>query len=176
MKINLVIDRFSYEEDESFLQRLADSIQMAFYEGRGYCSLKNTDTEKVKEFSNKFELDGMEFLEPNVHFFSFNNPYGACPACEGYGKVIGIDEDLVVPNKTLSIYEDAVVCWRGETMSEWKKTSSKKLVIFLFINLIISSPKSRKTSFGKVMVKAISHASTISSKCLKKTFIKSSTE
>ncbi|KYH08291.1 MULTISPECIES: excinuclease ABC subunit UvrA [Chryseobacterium] len=126
MTINLVIDRFSYEEDESFLQRLADSIQMAFYEGRGYCSLKNIDTEKVKEFSNKFELDGMEFLEPNVHFFSFNNPYGACPACEGYGKVIGIDEDLVVPNKTLSIYEDAVVCWRGETMSEWKKDFIKK--------------------------------------------------
>ncbi len=98
MEINLVIDRFSYEEDESFLQRLADSIQMAFYEGRGYCSLKNIETGKVKEFSNKFELDGIEFLEPNVHFFSFNNPYGACPTCEGYGKVIGIVEDLVVPN------------------------------------------------------------------------------
>jgi excinuclease ABC subunit A len=103
MEINLVIDRFTYEEDESFLQRLADSIQMAFYEGRGYCSLKNVDTGKVKEFSNKFELDGIEFLEPNVHFFSFNNPYGACPTCEGYGKVIGIDEDLVIPNKTLSV-------------------------------------------------------------------------
>ena len=85
MEIQLVIDRFSYEEDESFLQRLADSIQMAFYEGHGYCSLKNIETAKIKEFSNKFELDGIEFLEPNVHFFSFNNPYGACPECEGYG-------------------------------------------------------------------------------------------
>ena len=126
MEIQLVIDRFSYEEDESFLQRLADSIQMAFYEGHGYCSLKNIETGKIKEFSNKFELDGIEFLEPNVHFFSFNNPYGACPECEGYGKVIGIDEDLVIPNKNLSVYEDAVASWKGESMSEWKKAFIKK--------------------------------------------------
>ena len=126
MEIHLVIDRFSYEEDESFLQRLADSIQMAFYEGHGYCSLKNIDTGKVREFSNKFELDGIEFLEPNVHFFSFNNPYGACPECEGYGKVIGIDEDLVIPNKNLSVFEDAVASWKGESMSEWKKAFIKK--------------------------------------------------
>ena len=125
-KINLVIDRFSYEEDESFLQRLADSIQMAFYEGRGYIYLKNTESGKEREFSNKFELDGIEFSEPNVHFFSFNNPYGACPTCEGYGKVMGIDEDLVVPNKALSIFEDAVASWRGETMSEWKRDFIKK--------------------------------------------------
>ncbi len=126
MEIFLVIDRFSYEEDESFLQRLADSIQMAFYEGHGYCSLKNIETGKVTEFSNKFELDGMEFMEPNVHFFSFNNPYGACPQCEGYGKVIGIDEDLVIPNKNLSLFEDAVASWKGESMSEWKKDFIKK--------------------------------------------------
>lgn len=126
MEINLVIDRFSYEDDESFLQRLADSVQMAFYEGRGYLHLKNLDTKKIHEFSNKFELDGMEFLEPNVHFFSFNNPYGACPTCEGYGKVIGIDEDLVIPNKNLSVFEDAVACWKGESMSEWKKDFIKK--------------------------------------------------
>ncbi|MBH1959436.1 MAG: excinuclease ABC subunit UvrA [Flavobacteriia bacterium] len=126
MEIFLVIDRFSYEEDESFLQRLADSIQMAFYEGHGYCSLKNIETGKVTEFSNKFELDGIEFMEPNVHFFSFNNPYGACPECEGYGKVIGIDEDLVIPNKNLSLFEDAVASWKGESMSEWKKDFIKK--------------------------------------------------
>lgn len=126
MDVQLVIDRFTFEEDEEFLQRLADSIQMAFYEGHGYCSLRNADDKSVREFSNKFEMDGMEFLEPNVHFFSFNNPYGACPTCEGYGKVIGIDEDLVVPNKTLSIYEDAVACWRGESMGEWKKDFIKK--------------------------------------------------
>ena len=126
MDIHLVIDRFLYEDDESFLQRLADSIQIAFYEGRGYCSLKDVDTEKVTNFSNKFELDGIEFLEPNIHFFSFNNPYGACPSCEGYGKVIGIDEDLVIPNKNLSIFEDAVACWKGDTMKEWKGMFIKK--------------------------------------------------
>ena len=126
MTVNLVIDRFSYEEDENFLQRLADSIQMAFYEGRGYCALKNTETGQTREFSNKFELDGIVFNEPNVHYFSFNNPYGACPTCEGYGKVIGIDEDLVIPNKNLSVYEDAVAAWKGESMSEWKKEFIKK--------------------------------------------------
>ncbi len=126
MQIQLVIDRFSYEDDESFLQRLADSVQMAFYEGRGYLYLKNTSNDNIKEFSNKFELDGIEFLEPNIHFFSFNNPYGACPTCEGYGKVIGIDEDLVIPNKNLSVFEDAVAAWKGESMSEWKKNFIKK--------------------------------------------------
>ncbi len=126
MEIQLVVDRFRYEEDENFLQRLADSIQMAFYEGHGYCSLKNIETGKITEFSNKFELDGMTFMEPNVHFFSFNNPYGACPECEGYGKVVGIDEDLVIPNKNLSVYEDAVASWKGESMSDWKKEFIKK--------------------------------------------------
>lgn len=126
MEIHIIIDRFSYENDKSFLQRLADSIQIAFYEGHGYCSLKEIENSDKKEpkiisFSNKFELDGVEFLEPNIHFFSFNNPYGACPECEGYGKVIGIDEDLVVPNKTLSLFEDAVAPWKGDTMREWKK-------------------------------------------------------
>src|SRR5690606_27015839 len=125
MEIHLVIDRFVYEDDEHFLQRLADSIQMAFYEGHGYSSLKNIETGEVHEFSNKFELDGMEFMEPNVHFFSFNNPYGACPQCEGYGKVIGIDEDLVIPNKNLSVFEDAVAAWKGESMGEWKKSFIK---------------------------------------------------
>ena len=118
MEIFLVIDRFSYEEDESFLQRLADSIQMAFYEGHGYCSLKNIETGKVTEFSNKFELDGIEFMEPNVHFFSFNNPYGACPECEGYGKLICLDEDLLNPNQNLSLIEDAVASWNRESMSK----------------------------------------------------------
>ncbi|ATL42081.1 excinuclease ABC subunit UvrA [Elizabethkingia sp. HX WHF] len=126
-EIFMVIDRFKYEDDDTFLQRLADSIQMAFYEGKGYCSIKNADNEKIREFSNKFELDDIVFNEPNIHFFSFNNPYGACPTCEGYGKIIGIDEDLVVPNKNLSVYEDAVAPWRGETMKEWKAAFIKKV-------------------------------------------------
>ena len=118
--VNLVIDRIVTQDDESFYHRLADSIQTAFFEGKGKVIIKNIATEESKEFSNAFELDGITFNEPNIHFFSFNNPYGACPSCEGYGKIIGIDENLVVPNKALSIYEDAVVAWRGDKMSKWK--------------------------------------------------------
>ncbi|MDR3272211.1 MAG: excinuclease ABC subunit UvrA [Flavobacteriaceae bacterium] len=118
--INLVVERFVVEHGEEFLQRLADSVQIAFYEGKGNCLVKNTETGEVRHFSNAFEADGIRFLEPNIHFFSFNNPYGACPTCEGYGKILGIDEDLVVPNKHLSIYEEAVTAWKGEKMSEWK--------------------------------------------------------
>ena len=121
-KITLIIDRISVSEDaqDSFFHRLADSIETAFFEGKGNIELEIVDEKIVRTFSNKFEADGIIFNEPNTHFFSFNNPYGACPTCEGYGKVIGIDEDLVVPNKALSIYEDAIVAWKGDKMSEWK--------------------------------------------------------
>ena len=118
----LVIDRISVKNDEDTQSRLADSVQTAYYEGRGECIVKVYLDEKTEEqqFSNRFEADGIEFEEPTVHMFSFNNPVGACPTCEGYGKVIGIDEDLVIPNKSLSIYQDAIACWKGEKMSEWK--------------------------------------------------------
>ncbi|WP_319267612.1 excinuclease ABC subunit UvrA [uncultured Draconibacterium sp.] len=119
---NLVIDRAAVKHDEDTQSRLADSVQTAFYEGHGECVVKvykNNSTES-KHFSNRFEADGIEFEEPTVHMFSFNNPVGACPTCEGYGKVIGIDEDLVIPNKSLSIYQDAIACWKGEKMSKWK--------------------------------------------------------
>jgi excinuclease ABC subunit A len=119
-EIGLVIDRFVYSADEIFEQRFADSVQLAFYEGQGECILKNTVNNQQRVFSNKFELDGIIFNEPNMHYFSFNNPYGACPSCEGYGQVVGIDSSLVVPQTSLSIYEDAVQCWRGDSMSEWK--------------------------------------------------------
>ncbi len=119
--INLVVDRISVSNNEDSLSRFADSVQTAFSESNGYCIIKVFDDKKTSEkFSNKFEADGIEFEEPNVHTFSFNNPMGACPRCEGYGKIIGIDEDLVVPNKGLSIYEEAIACWRGEKMQEWK--------------------------------------------------------
>jgi len=124
--IFLVIDRFQYKNDEIFLQRLADSVQIAFYEGKGCCIIENLDSGNVKKFSNKFELDGISFNEPNIHFFSFNNPYGACPTCEGYGKTVGIDEDLVIPDKNLSIYQNAVAPWKGELMGEWKKAFIKE--------------------------------------------------
>jgi excinuclease ABC subunit A len=119
---NVVIDRVVVKPDEDTQSRIADSVQTAFFEGHGDCIIK-IDAENAKtshRFSNRFEADGIEFEEPTVHTFSFNNPVGACPTCEGYGKVIGIDEDLVIPNKSLSVYQEAVACWRGEKMSEWK--------------------------------------------------------
>ncbi|WP_299116691.1 excinuclease ABC subunit UvrA [uncultured Winogradskyella sp.] len=119
-KLFLVVDRIVYKDDEDFLNRLADAVETAFFEGLGTCIIESLTDGKQKKFNNKFELDGMVFLEPNAHFFSFNNPYGACPKCEGYGDVIGIDEDLVVPNTSLSIYENAVFPWRGESMSWYR--------------------------------------------------------
>jgi excinuclease ABC subunit A len=120
--LHIVIDRVKVSEDTDTQNRLADSIQTAFYEGKGACciTLIFPDGSTTSEFSNLFEADGIKFEEPNTHTFSFNNPVGACPTCEGFGKVIGIDEDLVIPNKTRSIYEDAIVCWKGEKMQEWK--------------------------------------------------------
>ncbi|MBR8534617.1 excinuclease ABC subunit UvrA [Carboxylicivirga sediminis] len=119
----LVIDRLSASDDEDTLGRLADSIQTAFYEGKGECFVKvyEGSTTTVHEFSNKFELDGIEFELPTEHMFTFNNPVGACPECEGFGNVIGIDEDLVIPNKGLSVFEDAIACWKGDKMKEWKE-------------------------------------------------------
>lgn len=106
--------------DEDNDARLADSIQTAFFEGHGTCLIEFADNGEHHEFSNRFEADGIVFEEPTPHLFSFNNPFGACPKCEGFGSVIGIDEDLVVPNQNLSIYEDAIVAWKGEKMQEWK--------------------------------------------------------
>ena len=119
---NIVIDRATVLNDEDNLSRIADSVQTAFFEGHGECIIKMYEETSVTEehFSNLFEADGIEFEEPSVHMFSFNNPVGACPTCEGYGKIIGIDEDLVIPNKSLSIFQDAVACWKGDKMKEWK--------------------------------------------------------
>ena len=119
---NIVIDRISVDLDEDAQSRMADSVETAFFEGHGECIVKVFLEKEIlsRSFSNLFEADGMEFEEPSVHMFSFNNPVGACPTCEGYGKVIGIDEDLVIPNKSLSIYQDAIACWKGEKMGEWK--------------------------------------------------------
>ena len=118
--IQLVVDRVVVKHEEDFYNRLADAIQTAFFEGKGECVIEPLNDSKSRTFSNKFELDGISFLEPNVHLFSFNNPYGACPKCEGYGDIIGIDEDLVIPNTGLSIYENAIFPWRGESMSWYR--------------------------------------------------------
>ncbi|WP_010229412.1 excinuclease ABC subunit UvrA [Gillisia marina] len=119
-EVSLVVDRVVTKDDEDFLNRLADATQAAFFEGKGEIYLQSLSDNKLRHFSNKFELDGITFLEPNVHLFSFNNPYGACPKCEGYGDVIGIDEDLVIPNTALSVYENAIFPWRGESMSWYR--------------------------------------------------------
>ncbi len=117
---SLVIDRIVTKDDEDFYNRLADAIETAFFEGQGKLYIESLSNNQIHTFSNKFDLDGINFLEPNVHLFSFNNPYGACPKCEGYGDVIGIDEDLVIPNTGLSIYENAIFPWRGESMSWYR--------------------------------------------------------
>lgn len=129
--LRVVIDRISVETDEDTKTRIADSVQTAFSIGKGTCIVEAELNGSVitEQFSNKFEADGITFDEPDPHMFSFNNPIGACPLCEGYGKIIGIDEDLVVPNKKLSVYENALVCWRGEKMQKWKQ------------RLILNAPK-----------------------------------
>lgn len=119
--IELLIDRLTVSADKTLKSRLADSAETAFFEGHDVCLIRIYLPEEtiVKEYSKKFEADGMTFDEPTDMMFSFNNPLGACPTCEGFGKVLGIDENLVIPDKSLSVYEGAVVCWKGEVMGEW---------------------------------------------------------
>ncbi len=125
----VLIDRFTTDSiDDEFKSRIADSAQTAFFEGRGTCHVQiqdDKDVNSIQTFSNRFESDGMTFEEPSVNLFSFNNPYGACKNCEGFGSVIGIDEDLVVPDKSLSVYDGAIMCWRGEKMKEWNEALIK---------------------------------------------------
>ena len=120
----LVIDRFVVRDDVDTKNRLADSTQTAFLEGNGYCVVRlyneKGEEDATEKFSIKFESDGIMFEEPSELMFSFNAPLGACPTCEGFGKIMGIDEDLVIPDKSRSVYEGAVMCWRGEKMSEWQ--------------------------------------------------------
>jgi excinuclease ABC subunit A len=115
----ILVDRLkATSADDAYKSRLSDSIETAFWEGEGQCTII-TDTEQ-KTFNNKFELDGMTFEEPSVNLLSFNNPYGACSECEGFGSIIGIDPELVIPNRSLSVYENAIACWKGETLSQWR--------------------------------------------------------
>jgi excinuclease ABC subunit A len=133
--VEILIDRAAVNpDDEDTIFRLSDSVQTAFFEGEGHCIVYAGIDGKLKRFtySDKFELDGITFTEPSINFFSFNNPYGACQTCEGFGKVLGIDEDLVIPDKTLSIYEGAIAPWRSEAMSEWQKPLVKNGIKFDF--------------------------------------------
>jgi len=119
LDFKLVVDRLVVNENKEFKSRVADSVELAFYEGKGICSTYNIDSDNEKTFSNKFEADGIKFIEPSIHLFSFNNPFGACKNCDGFGETIGIDEELVIPNKSLSIYDDAIAPWRGTGLRKY---------------------------------------------------------
>ena len=128
--VQILIDRIVVNQEEETLSRLADSAQTAFFEGKGDCYVEAEGN--TKHFSDRFELDGIRFEEPTPNFFSFNNPYGACKRCEGYGNVIGIDEDLVIPDKSKSVYDNAIAPWRGEKMSVWLQNFVKVAPKFEF--------------------------------------------
>jgi len=138
VKLPVLVDRLVVKKsDDDLKSRAADSVQTAFGEGHGECIIEYQPGEagsafQSKSFSNKFEADGMTFEEPTPNFFNFNNPYGACKTCEGFGTVMGIDEDLVFPDKELSVYEGMIAPWRGEKMSEWAEPLIKKGVLFDF--------------------------------------------
>lgn len=135
-KIFLLIDRVSIQAnmDEDEIHRISDSVQTSFYEGQGQCQILTIEAEnsRLLSFNNLFEADGIIFEEPSPNFFSFNNPYGACPACEGYGNILGLDLDLVIPNHQLSVYEDAVQAWKGEKMQEWKNDFIRESIVTKF--------------------------------------------
>ena len=130
----LLVDRVRKSDETEISNRIADSIETAFYEGQGQCYLRINDGEKEFDtsFNNKFEADGIIFEEPSVNFFSFNNPYGACQKCEGFGSIIGIDEDLVFPDRSKSIFENAIACWRFDSTLQWKEQLVKNAHEFDF--------------------------------------------
>ena len=134
---DLIVDRVIKNDNEEFFQRFADAVQIAFYEGKGNCSLLKLSNNKIFSFSNKFELDEIEFLNPNIHLFSFNNPYGACPKCNGYGDIIGLNPDLVIPDKSRSIYEEAIAPWRS---TGYRKFYSKLIKSASKFNFPIHKP------------------------------------
>ena len=130
--IEILIDRTSVNAaDEDTVFRISDSVQTAFYEGHDECIVYD-EGRKPLRYSDRFEMDGITFTEPSVNFFSFNNPYGACSRCEGFGKILGIDEELVIPDKSLSVYEGAIAPWRSEVMGEWQKPLLKNGIQFDF--------------------------------------------
>ena len=129
---NLVIDRSIYEDNKDYLNRTSESLELAFYEGNGKVTIHNLTTNKKHNFNNRFEKDGIKFNEPSQHLFSFNNPLGACSSCGGYGDIVGIDPELVIPNTGLSIYESAIAPWRGEKLKKFKNDLIKNSTSFDF--------------------------------------------
>jgi excinuclease ABC subunit A len=145
----LLVDRITASNDAETMSRVADSVQTALEEGNGVCMVESPDGKVNREFSMHFEADGITFEEPTEHLFSFNNPIGACPRCEGYGRVIGVDEDLVIPDQSLSIYNDAIACWRGETMKAYKE---KLLQVYDKVKIPIHKPFRELTAIQKQML------------------------
>lgn len=178
----LLIDRMSVSGEKDAIARLVDSAETAFFEGDGECMLRVYPSRAIHRFSTRFEADGMTFREPDDNMFSFNSPLGACPRCEGFGRVIGLDEALVVPNRALSVYDGAVMCWRGEKMGMWReefcrraeKKGSQSLC------LIISLRASSGTCSGTATPRSVpcprrsKCRSMLSSECSKRTNTRSS--
>lgn len=148
--IYLVIDRSSVSEEKSDISRLTDSTETAFYEGDGACRLLFLPSHICYDFSTRFEADGITFEDPSDNMFAFNSPLGACPTCEGFGSVIGIDEKLVIPNTSMSVYDGCVVCWRGEKMGMWQKSSSavQHSTIFQSSSLTLILHRNRRICSG----------------------------
>ena len=147
-EVGMVVDRLRITSDEECATRLRDSIGRAYSFGEGHCTVIIGSNEP-RSFSSRFEADGLEFEQPTEHLFSFNNPIGACPRCEGYGKVTGIDEELVIPDKSRTIYDDAVACWRGETMRRWKEALVQHAHLF---NFPIHTPYHELTQEQKLLL------------------------
>ena len=143
---NLVIDRSIYSNDQDYLNRLSDSLELAFYEGKGNIVIHNLKSNTKYKFSNRFEKDGIKFIEPSQHLFSFNNPLGACSSCGGYGDIVGIDPELVIPNTGLSVYDNAIAPWRGEKLKKYKNELVKSSINF---NFPIHKPYFKLTSEQK---------------------------
>ena len=143
---NLVIDRSIYSNDQDYLNRLSDSLELAFYEGKGNIVIHNIKSDNKYKFSNRFEKDGIKFIEPSQHLFSFNNPLGACSSCGGYGDIVGVDPELVIPNTGLSVYDNAIAPWRGEKLIKYKNQLVKNSINF---NFPIHKPYFKLTSEQK---------------------------
>ena len=143
---NLVIDRSIYSNDQDYLNRLSDSLELAFYEGKGNIVIHNLKSDTKYKFSNRFEKDGIKFIEPSQHLFSFNNPLGACSSCGGYGDIVGVDPELVIPNTGLSVYDNAIAPWRGEKLKKYKNELVKSSINF---NFPIHKPYFKLTSEQK---------------------------
>lgn len=146
----LVIDRMSVANDKDTLSRLTDSVETAMYEGHGACRIVVLPSNIAYDFSSRFEADGMTFEEPNDNMFSFNSPAGACPTCEGFGSVIGIDERLVIPNSALSVYEGCVQCWHGDKMKMWQEEFCRRAatVDFPIFTPYYKLSQKKKTCYG----------------------------